>query len=412
MDRSTRLRWRRQYRRSKRQVEDFGTQTENNLERLFFRRIHRLIEVRRFVFSWLLLLSLLIIGVVLQTRGLSSYYQELKPSPGGIYTEGVIGSFTNANPLYAVGSVDASVSHLVFAGLMKYDQNNRLVGDLAEKWAVDERGVRYTITLKDNLKWQDGKPLTSSDVVFTYQTIQNPDAKSPLLSSWQGIKMETPDPRTVVFVLPNTLSSFPYALTNGIVPKHLLGSTPANQLRSARFNTVTPVGSGPFKWGNIEVTGTTPDDREEKVGLIPNEYYHGNIPKLQRITIRAFRSEKQMLQSFENQELTAMSGLDSVPDNLRNIDAVQEHNIPFTGEVIVFLKTSNEVLKDVKVRQALVHAVDQIDIVKGLNRPAIVSRSPLLPPHIGYDKSVTQLPPNIEQANKLLDEAGWIRGTD
>src|SRR5882762_4510422 len=125
IDRSTRLRWRRRFRSRKRQVEDMSYQAEEHLERHFFRRVGRLGQVRRFIAVWVLLLVLIIGIVIVQMRALSGYYLAPEPIAGGTYTEGILGSFTNANPLYAVGSVDSSVSHLVFAGLFKYDQKNR-----------------------------------------------------------------------------------------------------------------------------------------------------------------------------------------------------------------------------------------------------------------------------------------------
>jgi peptide/nickel transport system substrate-binding protein len=410
IDRTTKLRWRRRVRHSKRQVEDLGVQAEEQLERHFIKRLHRLWEVRRFVLTWLILLTLLITGVVFQNRQLSSHYQSLQPVPGGSFTEGIIGAFTNANPLYASGAVDASVSKLVFAGLMKYDQADRLVGDLAEKWTVDDRGLHYTVTLRPDLVWQDGHALTADDVVFTYQTIQNPDAKSPFLGSWQGIKVEAKDARTIEFTLPNVLASFPYSLTNGIVPKHLLDNIPPTQLRSVRFNTAKPIGAGPFAWETIEVNGDTPETREEQVGLVPNEHYHAGRPKLDHFTIRSFRSEEAMLKAFRQNELNAMSGLDSAPDTLSEQANVTEYNVPFTGEVVVFFKTSQDILQELKVRQALVKATDQQAIINGIGYPVIAAREPLLQDHLGYTKDVVQFPTNIEEANKLLDEAGWVKG--
>ena len=177
IDRTTKLRWRRTLRRGRRQVEDIGLQAEDHIERHFFRRVSRLVEVRRFVVSWILLVLFLIGGVVFQVRSMANYYTALGPVPGGNFTEGVVGSFTDANPLYASGQVDSSVSKLLFASLLKIGQNGNLVGDLAYKWTVDARGVQYTLYLRDKLTWHDGKPLTAEDVVFTYQTIQNADAK-------------------------------------------------------------------------------------------------------------------------------------------------------------------------------------------------------------------------------------------
>lgn len=412
ISRTTKLRWRRHVRRSRVAVEDFGVQTEENLDRHLFRRLARVYIVRRFIIMWMLLVGLMITGLVLQTRGLTSYYRSLQPVPGGTYTEGIIGSYTNSNPLYASGGVDRAVSRLIFASLLKYDANNNLVGDLAEHWEIDATELRYTVRLRPDLRWHDDKALTADDVIFTYSTIQKPDARSPLLPSWQGITLEKVDERTVVFVLPNSLSSFPYALTNGIVPKHLLESVPVSRLRSDRFNTISPVGSGPFRLDSIEVSGTTPETRRESIGLSANADYHAGQPKLQRFTIHSFKTEQELLKSFHDRELNAIVGLTSVPDTLQKLSGVREHSIPLTGEVIVFFKTTSPVLSDVKVRQALVKAADTAAIIRGLEHPVITARGPLLSSHIGYDKNLVQLPHNVAEANALLDSAGWATGPD
>src|SRR3990167_3631064 len=169
IDRATRLRWRRHFRRRRRQAEDISVQADETLDKHFIRRLGRLVEVKRFVVGWLLLFVLLAGIVVFQTRALSSYYQELRPAKGGIYDEGIIGVFTNANPIYATGPVDSTVSRLVFSSLFKYSETNQLVGDLAQSWEVDSTGLNYTVKLKDSLFWHDGHPLTAQDVVFTYQ---------------------------------------------------------------------------------------------------------------------------------------------------------------------------------------------------------------------------------------------------
>ena len=90
-------------------------------------------------------------------RSLSQEYQATVPVEGGIYTEGVLGAFTNANPIYAASAADNTVSKLVFSGLLKYDQSNKLVGDLAESYVSDESGAVHTVVLKENVKWHDGQ---------------------------------------------------------------------------------------------------------------------------------------------------------------------------------------------------------------------------------------------------------------
>ena len=405
--RSSRLRWRRTLKRSKRQVEDLGYQAEEQLERHFFRRLGRLTQVTRFTVSWLMLLVLLSVIMFSQIRGLGNYYLQLEPAAGGIFTEGILGSFTNANPIFASGSVNSSVSRLMYPGLLKFDQKNRLVGDLAAQWNVDKTGKVYTVVLRNNVLWQDGTPVTADDVVFTYKTIQNPDAKSPLQSSWAGIKVAKVSDATVMFTLPNVLSSFPYGLTNGIAPKHILSNVDVADLRSSSYNTVQAVASGPFVLENILVEGGTPETREEQIILTANPTYHGTRPKLERYIVRTYREEKTLLAAFEDNKLNAISGVEMLPDTLANQSDVKALDIPITGQTMVFFKNSHEILKDVAVRQALVYGADRGEIVSNLGFTAKISRGPLLTTHVGYDKKFDQPNQNIKKASQLLDKAGW-----
>lgn len=411
INRTTKLRWRRVWRRRKNQVEQLGVQTEDNIERHIFKRFDRLINVRRFVFSWVVLCVFLFGGVLFQLAALNKYYKTSVPVDGGTFTEGILGTFTNANPIYATGPVDSAISKLVFASLLKYDSDNKLVGDLAENWSVDQSEKIYTVKLRPNLVWQDGTKLTADDVVFTYQLIQNPDSKSPLLSSWQGISVTAKDDRTVVFTLPGALSSFQYGLTNGIIPKHLLSDIPPAQMRAIKFNSSNPVGAGPFKWSAVEVT-TEGKSQQGRIGLAPNTSYYGGEPSLNRYVVRYFTDQKQMVESFEKKELTAMSGLDTTPDALARDLSVEQFSIPVTAQVMVFFKISHEFLKDVKVRQALVQAVDREKLVSEIGYPLIASNEPFLPGHAGYDKGIIQLPHDQTAAETLLDQAGWLKGSD
>ena len=226
-----RLRLRRQLHISEQKVGDLTEQAEEGIENYLFRRFGRLYKVRRFVISWIILLMFAIFATAGQTYLLSSYYQTLKPVPGGIYNEGIIGNFTTANPIYAVSDVDSTVSSLIFAPLFTYNSKNQLTGELAKSYSVNLSGTVYTVHLKSHLTWQDGKPLTSKDVVFTYNLIENPEAESPLSNSWLGVKVRAQGPNTVIFTLPDALSSFPENMTNGILPMHLLKNIPAVKIR-------------------------------------------------------------------------------------------------------------------------------------------------------------------------------------
>lgn len=406
-DRASRLQWRRKFRRSKRQFEGIGQQAEEGVEKHFFKRVSRLTQVRRFIASWVVLFILLIGGVLYQARSLGASYLSLQPAPGGIYSEGILGSFTNANPIYAASSVDNSVVNLVFAGLFTFDENNKLVGELAKDWKVDERGLNYTVTLNENLTWHDGKPLTSADVVYTYNMIKNPDAKSPLASSWQGIKIKAQGPNQVVFTLPSILSSFPYSMVNGILPKHLLDGVPPTQLRSVTFNTKSPVGSGPFKWEAVEVIGSDTQNRDQRIELVPFEDYVKGQPAIDKFLIRTFSEEEKLAEALEKREIDSAAGLSVMPENLKNDTSLNDYNIALSSSVYVFFKNTSEPFTNVNVRKALSYAVDPKQIVDNVNSPVGASNGPLLAGQLGYDKTITQNVNNKQKAANLLDKAGW-----
>jgi peptide/nickel transport system substrate-binding protein len=385
-----------------------GHQADDHIERLLIRRISRLSSVRRFVLLWTLLFATLFFASFMQFRNLSKYYQVLKPVPGGLYNEGVIGTFTNANPIYATGAADTAVSHLVFSGLFKYDNHNNLTGDLASKWNFGKDESQYIVHLKPGIKWHDGKVFNADDVVFTYKTIQNIESQSSLYSSWQGISVNKIDNLTVSFDLPNPLSAFPYSLTNGIIPAHLLKNIPVEQLRSAPFNT-SPVGTGPFEWKFVQVTGASTQDRQQRITMAANKHYQGGRPKLDGFSIITFSDDQHLVTAFSAKQLNAMSGLEAEPTELAKDAGVQAYSTPLTSAVMAFFNNSHPPLNDVTIRKALVSSVDRTKI-SGLSAyPLKIVDEPLLKSQLGYDPTLAELPFNTDYANQVLDQAGWAK---
>ncbi len=409
VSRKTSLRIRRVFRRRKRQVEDISSVADKHIDKHIFRRLIRLAGVRRFVVGWSLLVGILMVTVVLQTRAMESHYKDLSPVAGGTFTEGILGSFTDANPIYATNAVDSSVAKLVFAGLLKNDANGQLVNDLADKWQVDESSQTYTVHLRPNLKWHDGKPLTADDVVFTYELMQNPDARSHLQASWRGIKVSKVDNRTVTFKLPNKLSAFPYSLTTGLLPKHILKDVPPEQLRSHKFNTQSPVGAGPFKFDRVQVTGDAVQ-REERVGLSGFDDFYAGKPKINRFIIKTFKDEDAMSLAYSKKQIDAMANLPTVSDEFNDDSTTQELSAKMLGEVAVFFKTSQPPLNDMTVRNALVSASNRAQVVDNIPYPLAIVDEPLLKSHVGYNKTFAQVANgDTAKANGLLDGAGWVK---
>jgi peptide/nickel transport system substrate-binding protein len=405
------LRFRRLWRRRQHQVDDISQNATSQLEKNFLGRLGKFGLVWRFSVGWALLFALLGGCLIAQISALNSYYQTVQPIPGGLYSEGIQGTFTTANPLYAVDEVDTSVSRLIFASLLTYNNQNQLVGDLASGWSVNSAGTVYTVNLRPNLKWHDGQPLTSADVVFTYQTIQDPDAQSPLFTSWQNVKVAAINSQTITFTLPNPLSSFPYSLTNGIVPEHILDTINIADLRSADFNTADPIGAGPFQWSSVGVSSNNQNDTETQINLIPFRHYWAGAPKLDSLTIDAFTSRGDLLNAYQNGQITAMVDLDNLPANITDDSNNQVYNLPLTAGIYVFFKNSNPILSDTKVRQALVLAADRSAVVNSLGYSVIPVNEPLLQGQLGYNQSYAQITNQPSQAKQLLDADGWSVGT-
>lgn len=404
----TRQKAKRILRRRSRDAKDLSQAADEKIERLLIRRFDRLVSVRRFVLLWVSLFALLFFFGVIQYRDLSAYYQSLQPVPGGVFSEGLVGTFTNANPLYATGTANAAISRNVFSGLFKYDKNNKLVGDLARNARPDATEKNYVVSLRTNITWHDGKPFNADDVIYTYSMIQDPSAQSPLFLSWQGIEVTKIDDYTVNFKLPNPLAAFPYSLTVGILPQHLLKDTPAEQLRSSAFNT-DPVGTGPFSWGFVEVTGSNTEDRRQRITMKPFESYSSGRPHLDGLSISTFSDDNRLIKAFKDKQINAISGLDYVPEGLRGDSSVETYRTPLTSEVMTFFNNSRPMLNEVNVRKALVSGIDTKVAALLAGSTAGLVKSPLLNFQLGFDPGISQLPYNPEYANQLLDQAGYTR---
>lgn len=363
----------------------------------------------RFVVSWILLLVVLLGGVAIQAQALGRYYLGAQPVAGGEYVEGIEGLFSNASPIFATSSVDTSVSKLLFSGLLRYNEKGALTGDLAESWSTDATGKVYTIKLRPNVRWHDGKKVSSNDVDYTIKAIQNPDTKSPYNLSWQGVSVSTPDELTVVMTLPNPLASFGHSLVQGIIPKHRLESVPYAQLRSAEFNTRLPVGSGPFQWGGVTSLDAGAQTEHQRIAFSADEAYHLGTPKLSRYVIQTYPAQSEIIRALEAGQINA-AALSSL-DDVSNVDIrrFNQFNVPLMSGVYLFFNNSRPIMNNKTVRNALVRSIDTSVLREQLNYPTIAVSGPILRSHFAYDSSLVQTKTNITKAASLLDKAGWTK---
>ncbi len=398
----TRLKLRRDIRARKRKFINFSQIANKQLDRHIFRRWHNFKYAVKFAFVWVGLVVILMIAVAFQTLQLGSHYLVTQPVAGGVYIEGIIGHFSNANPIYATTDIDTAVSKLLFDSLFTYDSNNNLAGDLAVSWGLDDRELVYTVNLKPGIVWHDGQPFTSDDVVFTYQTIQNPDAKSPFLANLSGVTVEKIDSLTVRFTLANAYAAFPHSLTNGILPYHLLKDVPAVELRSAAFNTKSPVGTGPFEWESV----TVDEGRQADVIQLSNfDRYHDGQPKLDGVTFKTYPNDKSLLDALASKKVITAAGLDVADTDYDNDYELTGFNLMSAN--MLFLKTTSPLLVDINVRQALVKATDVPSLLTTIGYPVIPVTEPILNSQIGYNPAYQQFRFNQAAAIQQLESVGW-----
>jgi ABC-type transport system substrate-binding protein len=136
---------RRIFRRKKKQVIAITETADQQIDQLLFRRLTRLANIRKFLIGWLGLIAIIVFGLSVQIKNVGNYYLKDSAVEGGTYKEGIIGSFTNANPIYATSQVDVSVSKLVFSSLFTYDSKNEIVGDLVQDYTIsnNDKTVEY-----------------------------------------------------------------------------------------------------------------------------------------------------------------------------------------------------------------------------------------------------------------------------
>ena len=313
-------------RKVRKQLDKTTVKVVNHGKKFIINRWDHVRLARRNVILWLSLILLLIVGSFAQTIYYGSLDTTVTAVSGGTYAEGTTDKLTTISPLHASTNTEKAASQLVYPGLLSYDDTNKLHGDLAQSWSVDDSGSTWTITLKDGLLWSDGQTISADDVVYTVELMQNDGISSTLASTWQDIDVSAKDDRTVQFTLPSPLASFDTTLTFGVLPQRALSDKSAVELASL-FNgssDETVPGAGPFILDNVESTANY-----NIWHFSPNDHYYGGTPELDELTIRTYLDNDSMLTGLRRGEINAAS---DVP-----IDSVSQLSDEFK---IVQLKTT------------------------------------------------------------------------
>jgi len=315
------------------------------------------------------------------------------------YKEGIVGQPIAINPVLAGNNdVDRDLIELLFSGLI----------DLSENYKISPDGQTWNIILKPDLHWSDGKPLTSEDVIFTIDAIQNSDSRSPLFLTWQGIITDRISEREIEFTIRTPYAFFLDNLRDlKIIPKHIFGSIPVENFRLSSFN-LEPVGNGPYKFDEFEKRS---DGFITNYLLSSNKYFSGGDPYIEKIEVKFYQDNSQLIKAFNLKKVDGFGGLN--PGNLEELRLgykLLEKSIPQYYAIFIN-KNSNPSLTNQKILSALNLATNKEKIVNQVFKAkATVINEPILPIISGYDASADPGSEfSTEKAALLLDEEGWIK---
>jgi peptide/nickel transport system substrate-binding protein len=342
--------------------------------------------------------------VALLLTAVSAVAQE--PVRGGTAVQAISADPPTLNPGTTTDTQAWSVMGKLFNGLTYLDSEYRSHPDLADSWDISKDGLTYTFKLKKGVKWHDGKPFTSEDVKFSYLEVLAKYHPTGRLGFSSVAGIDTPDPYTAVVRLKKPFGPFLFMtnLNSGpILPKHLLEG---KDIATAEFNT-KPVGTGPFRIaeavkGSHYVLERNPD------------YFKKGRPYLDRVVLRVMPNAASRVLAFEKGEVDVLYSFFLPREQaarMKTLPGIVFKDYMLFPEVITlfFNLKDTKPLGDLKVRQAIAHAIDRQFIADkgyfGLSRPGT---SPI-PSTLGWahNPNVPLFAYDPARAAALLDEAGY-----
>ena len=303
---------------------------------------------------------------------------------------------TNLDPRIGTDAVSQRLDSLIFSSLVELDAHRIPRGDLAAKWETPDP-ITYIFHLRGGVKFHDGRPLTSADVKYTFDSVLDRTITSPKRGSLALIQsIDTPDAATVVFHLKEPNAGFLWEIARpaiGIVPS---GS---GADFSARLT-----GTGPFRFVSAE--------QDDNVVLERNDAYFGGTAKVFRVRFRvvpeAIVRALELRKGSADVEVNSLTA-DMIPV-LRQQSALDVTDNPGTNYQYLAFNLDNSTLAKREVRQALALATNREEIIRYLYRgQARPADGPLPASSWAYEPDIRKYEYNPQQAEQLLDTAGFPR---
>lgn len=360
--------------------------------------------------GWWPLVLVFVAGTLLHGAALA------QPTPlrGGTLVVGIEQLPGHLNPAITTDGAVHAVADSIFSGLIRLDDQATPLPDLAVGWEVSPDARTYTFHLREGVRWHDGTPFTAADVKFTFEhalLLYHARTRGGLEALLDGI--ETPDEHTVTFRFRQPYAALLQRLDGTeapILPQHVYGQVP--DLQRAPQN-LHPIGTGPFRF--VEYVA---DDRVVLERFA--DYFQPGLPYLDRLVFRAIPDANTRLLALERGEIDVVTGVPGSELERLASDpelAVQTTNSGPGGGFCVMTVAFNlqrSQFQDVRVRQALAHAVDRGQLLEqvlfGNGQVATGPISSKLVSVYSDDVPIAGYDPELSET--LLDEAGYPRGAD
>lgn len=321
---------------------------------------------------------------------------------GGTLTLRIAANITDLRPWQPRSRAEEHLIGLLYSGLMRLDADLWPTPDLAERLDIDAEGRTLTFTLRPDLRWHDGQPLTAADVLFTLEALRSlPETSTALLADLRYVATASaPDERTVVIELRSRYAPMLSLLAVPILPRHLFAGRELSQINFLN----QPVGSGPFRLTERQANGSLVLDRFE-------QYHHG-APLLDRVVLTVIPETGLTQSALRDGRLQAAELPWGSQDALADVPTLRSGSIPENGVYfLAFNLRPGRPFADVRLRQALATAIDLPRLVETATKGAGIPVGNGALPGSWADLTPPVTAGDLPAAREILDAAGWTLPT-
>ena len=376
----------------------------SHTKKIFFGRFENLSNVRKIVISWICVVSILILSVGI-FRGLSvENYSENIFYRGGTYSEGILGEVKTLNPLFTSTNTERSFEQIAFSRIYDIDETGNLKGDLAESVSTSDNYKNFKIKMRNNAVWSDGRKITANDVIFTIKLLREQSINPSGFKAWKNVEISKNSDYEFSVKVPSSSSSVLYSFNFSILPEHILKDIQIEKIRESAFSK-NPITSGAFNFKSVQNDGD-----KTTISLVKNKRYYKGEAYIDNFDIVAFKDEAKLKNALISGEIVASPSLKISEFSESERDKLKSRETNVNRGIYAFLNNSDSVLKDLKVRKAIQTGVDipkvrkEMEFVDKLDFPTLnqfLNTKDLSIPKYDFD-----------QAQKILDEAGWKKNSN